>query len=439
MAETYDWDDPLPRPKCFDHFENSAYNTASDSGHAELKALHTQPSPLTALKNDCAAKVISLADLPNPQPEGENPAALFCNGWLRKGGGAFLVSTSGTGKSVLTIQAALLWTMGKSAFGIKPVRPIRVAIVQAEDDNEEVADFRNQITDGLVDDGVDRDAVREAWGKVRLADATGKTGEGFIAFVDEAVRTWADIDLIIVNPFQSYFGGDISRNAELSQFLRAGIDPLIKPDKVGVLFIHHTNKPPSAKDRQGWGADAFTAYIGAGGAELANWARATLALMPCEHEPKIFRLVAGKRGQRLGWVDANGDKTLTRFFAHSKTRIYWREANPEEQIKAQDGLRTQRKLADPEADARQLADKLQGRPLKLMDVRSLSGQTFTRTRARNAIDRLKANPGSFGLFMAQAEWKACVFIGVKAEAEAAARAYDAQMRKAKSDAGVLPE
>ncbi len=438
MTETYDWDDPLPRPKWFDHFENNADNTATGSGYAELNALHSQPSPLTALKNDCASKVISLADLPDPQPEGKNPAALFRGGWLRKGGGAFLVSTAGTGKSVFTIQAALQWTMGKAAFGIEPVRPIRVAIVQAEDDNEEVSDFRNQITDGLVDDGVDRDTVREAWSKVRLADATGKTGEGFIAFVDEAVRTWTDIDLLIVNPFQSYFGGDISRNAELSQFLRAGIDPLIKPGKAGVLFIHHTNKPPSAKDRQGWGTDAFTAYIGAGGAELVNWARAVLALMPCENEPGMFRLVAGKRGSRLGWVDANGDKTLIRFFAHSKERIYWLEATPEEQIKAQ-GTRTQRKLADPEADARQLADKLQSRPLKLMDVRNLSGQLFTRTRARKAMDCLKANPGSFGLYMAQAEWKACVFIGLKAEAEAAARAYDSQMRNAKIGAGVLPE
>ena len=139
------------------------------------------PDPMATLRQDCAtapggsaAECMTLADLPDPVPEIENPAALFRNGWLRKGGGAFLVSTSGSGKSVFAIQAALLWSIGKVAFGIEPVRPLRVAIIQAEDDNEEMADFRNQITDGLIEAGVDREAIRAAWGNIRLADATGR-------------------------------------------------------------------------------------------------------------------------------------------------------------------------------------------------------------------------------------------------------------------------
>ncbi|HRT29236.1 MAG TPA: AAA family ATPase [Kiritimatiellia bacterium] len=403
---------------------------------------------LATLKADCetkpdteggAAKYMTLADLPDPLPEDENPAALFRNGWLRKGGGAFLVSTSGTGKSVLTIQAALLWSTGRAAFGIEPVRPLKIAIIQAEDDAEEMADFRNQITDGLAESGIDPTETQEACKSIILADATGRVGESFIEFINGLLQERPEVDLLVVNPFQSYFGGDISRNAELSQFLRTWLDPLIKPARAGVLFVHHTNKPPSAKDRDGWGTDGFAAYIGAGGAELVNWARAMLALMPVENVPGVFRLVAGKRGRRLDWRDGEGNKTLSRFFAHSDKRIFWRGATPEEIEAATQGKGGGRQSYDPEQDARQLADKLRVKPLKLSDVRKLAEQLCGRTRGRKAFDCLKDNPGAFGLSMVQADWKACVFVGTRAETEAAARDFDAQMRATKSNKGVLPE
>jgi len=386
------------------------------------------PDPLAKLASDCAVKYRTLADLPDPLPECDNPAALFKCGWLRKGGGAFLVSTSGTGKSVWTIQAAICWSLGIEAFGIAPVRPLKVAIIQAEDDEEEMAHFRNEITGGLAESGLDRAAAQRACESITLADATGEVGEGFIEFVKELLDARPEIDLLVVNPFQSYFGGDISHNAELSQFLRTWLDPVVKPARAGVLFVHHTNKPPSSKDRQGWGSDQFSAYVGAGGAEIVNWARAMLALMPVENVPGVFRLVAGKRGGRLDWKDADGNKTNTRYIAHSEGRIFWRDAPPEE-IGAAQGNGGGRQSYDPEQDARQLSEKLHAKPLKLSDVRVLAEQLFTRTRARKAVDHLKANPGVFGLSMVQADWKACVFVGARAEAEAAVRVFDAQMRE----------
>ena len=68
--------------------------------------------------------LVPLGQFPDPKPEKENPAALFRRGWLRKGGGAFVVAPSGVGKSVFTIQAAICWALGKPAFGVEPVRPL---------------------------------------------------------------------------------------------------------------------------------------------------------------------------------------------------------------------------------------------------------------------------------------------------------------------------
>ncbi len=401
----------------------------------------TQADPLANLKDFCGrprepeSQLVaedplicrSLADLAPPLPEKDNPDALFRNGWLRKGGGAFLVSTSGTGKSVLTVQAALLWAQGRPAFGIEPVRPLRIGIVQAEDDDEDMVTFRNDITDGLVEQaGLDRDQVEAAWAGILLFDAVGKFGDAFIEHLGKILEKHPELDLLIVNPFQSFFGGDVSRNAELSFFLRGSLDPLIKPNKVGVLFVHHTNKPPNAKERTGWGTDSFASYIGAGGAEFVNWARAMLALMPCENDSGLFRLTAAKRGQRLGWKDAAGEPTNVRFIAHSKNRIFWRDATPEEAEAAQTSSGGKKKPSDPKADAEQLANRLREQAMPLSDARSLAGQLFHRTRGREAFDLLKAKHDAFGLSLVQARSKGCMFIGVKAQAEDAAKKYDAQ-------------
>ena len=372
----------------------------------------------------------SLADLTPPLPEKDNPAALFRNGWLRKGGGAFLVSTSGTGKSVWTVQAALLWAQGLPAFGIVPVRPLKIGIVQAEDDDEEMVNFRNNITDGLVEQaGLDRGQVEAARTNVLLFDAVGKFGGDFIEYVGKILEEHPELDLLIINPLQSFFGGDISRNAELSGFLRGGLDLLIKPNKVGVLFIHHTNKPPNAKERTGWGADAFASYIGAGGAEIVNWARAVLALMPCENDSGLFRLTAAKRGQRLGWKDAAGVLTDVRFIAHSKNRIFWRDATPEESATAQASAGGKKTPPDPQVDAERIAEILRERAQPLTDARSLAEQLFHRTRGRKAFELLKAKPEALGLSLVQARYKGCMFIGVKAQAESVANDYDAKMCK----------
>jgi hypothetical protein len=59
-------------------------------------------------------------------------------------------------------------------------------------------------------------------------------------------------------------------------------------------------------------------YRGAGCASMTNWARAYLVFEPVNEE-KLFRFVAAKRGQRIGW------DSVTRFYRHSRVpgEIKW--------------------------------------------------------------------------------------------------------------------
>ncbi|NLF99508.1 MAG: AAA family ATPase [Lentisphaerae bacterium] len=317
----------------------------TQAGAAECQAAADRVAPP---KRKLSGKLIPLGQFPEPIPEKDNPAALFRNGWLRKGGGAFLIAPSGVGKSVLTVQAAICWSLGQPFFGICPVRPLKIVVIQAEDDREEVAEFRNSVRHGLTTDfNFDDYDIRIALGmedpataRVFFYKAVGKVGEAFVEELDILLETNPDVDLLIVNPFQSYFGGDCGRNADLSRFFRTQLDPVIKDaddlgrDRAGILFIHHTNKPPNDKDlRAEWGNDEFAQYIGAGGAEIVNWARAILSLMP-SGVPGVFRYICGKRWQRLDWVGLDGKPCRQKLIRHAENGcIYWRDAT-EEDVKA---------------------------------------------------------------------------------------------------------
>lgn len=362
----------------------------------------------------------SLADLPDPKPETENPLAIFENGLLRKGGGMFLVSTTGSGKSVLIIQNSTLWAMGKPSFGIKPVRPLKIVIIQAEDDAEEMAYFRNQITEGLVEDArFDRQAINKAVKeRVLICSMNGCTGERFSERLNSLLEAHRDIDLVIVNPLLSFAGCDLSRPAEATHFFRELIDPVIKTNdvgRVGILFVHHTNKPPAAKDRNGWGTDAFSAYIGSGGADISNWMRAGLALMPCEKLAGVFRLVAGKRGKRLGWTDANGCPTNTKYIAHSDKRIFWRDATPEEisEVSQSSGNRQEVQETTTKTDAKALAAwACHGDAKSMTDTRNHGMSKFSNLRTRRALAEICDHPEAYNVTVWQDKKTMRGFIGL---------------------------
>ena len=333
------------------------YLTQQDAGECQAAADRVAPP-----KRKLSGKLIPLGQFPDPIPEDQNPAALFRNGWLRKGGGAFLIAPSGVGKSVLTVQAAICWALGKPFFGICPVRPLKIVVIQAEDDREEVAEFRNSVRHGLTTDfGFDDYDIRIALGmedpataRVFFYKAVGKVGDAFVEELDTLLEMEPDVDLVIVNPFQSYFGGDCGRNSELSRFFRTQLDPVIKDaddlgrDRAGIMFIHHTNKPPNDKDlRAEWGNDDFAQYIGAGGAEIVNWARVILSLMP-SGVPGVFRYICGKRWQRLDWVGLDGKPCKQKLIRHAEHGcIYWRDATEDDAKAVEDAMKKPAKSLPP--------------------------------------------------------------------------------------------
>lgn len=92
-------------------------------------------------------ETVRLADL--KAPSREDGRELIANRFLCRGGSVLFVGPTGSGKSSFAMQAAVLWSIGKPCFDLRPSAPLRVLYIQAENDSGDLYEIRNGIYKGL--------------------------------------------------------------------------------------------------------------------------------------------------------------------------------------------------------------------------------------------------------------------------------------------------
>lgn len=261
---------------------------------------------------------VSLFSLQRPAPG--DPSELIGDRFLCRGGSMLLVSQTGVGKSSYSTQLAINAALGREYLGLNFLRPMKTLIVQAENDAGDMAEFRDGVVAGIELTKKEQQTAAENVVTLHLNDHTGQT---FINALDY-VLTESTPDLLILDPAFSFIGGDANEQVFVSSFLRQGLNPLLTRHNIGLILIHHTNKP--AKEKPDYLSGDY-AYLGSGSAEFANWARAVINLRPTAL-PGLHILHAPKRGKRLGWKDGAGISTLQRYISHDGRPgvICWREA-----------------------------------------------------------------------------------------------------------------
>jgi hypothetical protein len=223
------------------------------------------------------------------------------------------------------MQAMILWALGRKCVGVAPVKPLKSLLIQAENDDGDLAEMRDGVIAGLNLTPVQ---VQTALACIIVACEDTRTGATFTNCTLAPLLAKHRPDLVWIDPALAYLGGEASAQKDVGGFLRNLINPLLHRFECGGILITHTNKPPSGREKSHWTAGDF-AYSGTGSAEWANWARAVLALRSIgSHD--VFELRAGKRGARLGWKDFDGQRSYVRHLAHGTKGIYWREATPDE-------------------------------------------------------------------------------------------------------------
>ncbi|MBT3381361.1 MAG: AAA family ATPase [Lentisphaerae bacterium] len=275
-------------------------------------------------------RLIGELTIPDPDPD-----ELIRNRLISRGGGTLLVSSTEAGKSSLAMQVSICWTAGVACFGLEPVGPLPIWVIQAENDDGDVVEERDGISRGLVRDGLlTQEQVAFVHGRLRIITETTRYGDAFGGWLQEQLSLAQEQGecphLIVIDPALSFLGGDASLQRDVTHFLRGTLNPILKQFGTACLLVHHTNKSGWQRDRKVDSPPGDKAYLGSGSAEWANWARAVLVIEKTA-DPGLFILHAAKRGKRLNW-QRDGKRTHDRHIAHAGEGegIYWREPSPEE-------------------------------------------------------------------------------------------------------------
>jgi len=362
--------------------------------------------------------VVAVDDVGDYKPEEEDDNVLIYGPWLERGGSAFWVSTSGTGKSTSCMQLVHCMSAGLPFCGLKPRGKLRFWVFQSEDSPRRVAQDRIDVRAELAAQYPDID-WRAVGRTVKFVELTGAVGVKFLdeldRMLDDAQKFHEKPDVIVLNPFLAFVGGPVTDGAYVTPFLRGGeigkretegLQALLKRHKVGVLVYHHTPKPPTEKELDGWMKSQFPEYQGAGSSDITNWGRSFITMMRAKGHANVVCCTAGKNGAELGWERIGG--AYRRYMAFSdetgvsgKARHAWRELTPDEydEIVGKEKKDDEKKAADA---VDQLVDAIKAAKVAPMaGVNSLEAlmadSGLPRRILRAAISTVVATPEKFGL------------------------------------------
>lgn len=264
--------------------------------------------------DDDQSTVVSIKDLMSFDPSND-PDNLIGKRWLTRGSSMIVSGGTGIGKSSLMMQIVIQWALGKDFFGITPVKPLKIGVIQAENDKGDLAEAFQGVGFGLNLSSSDMKMLQL---QLEFRSEAVRTGDQFLAYARRFIHK-SKLDVIVADPLFSYFGGDLSDQGEVSVFLRNKLQPILQETKVAWIWMHHISK---AQRKDGEPMTTMElAHAGFGSSELANWAREIAVLAEVgQFKPRRFQLAFCKRGSRLQKSSLN--------LQHGTDHIRWEEYNP---------------------------------------------------------------------------------------------------------------
>lgn len=231
-------------------------------------------------------------------------------GALMEGCTHILAAPGGTGKSLFTLQFAIMLATGEPWGRWAPRKACNVLIVNAEDD---VPEQRRRLSAARAVMGLRHDFRPK--GKLLMADNPSSI---LTAGMDEktkrlvptplvaelaAVIRHHSIDVVVVDPFAETFEGDENSNNDTKWAMKTWRDDIARATGCAVYLVHHTTK--NAGDKAG----SSDAVRGAGA--LVNSARlaSTLFVMD-KQEAGALDIPEEERFRYVKYDDAKSNQSL---------------------------------------------------------------------------------------------------------------------------------
>lgn len=281
----------------------------------------------------CLARPLKALGLLQTPPAGD-PNELIKHRWLCRHGFMLLTAPTGAGKSTLLMTLFAYWTNGLAAFGMEPTKCMKIVLIQAENDEGDVAEMRDGVIAGL---GLTQAQTDRFLMNVVIYTSRGEQGPEFVQSVLRPCLEAESPDLICADPLLAYIGGDASSQTVVNTFLRQQIHPVLVQHGCAALFTHHISKP-SRKDKD---TPSDPLYSSFGSSEINNIFRAQL-VMEKTSDRGLWRLTCTKREDRLRWHDDHGEPTGEKLLARSRVagQLCWHETSqdslpPEDQPSSQ--------------------------------------------------------------------------------------------------------
>jgi len=249
----------------------------------------------------------------------DDPDCMLGKRWLARGNSCVWVGSSGLGKSVLTIQAAMTWAAGQPFFGITPKGKYSSLILQQENNFGDVAETIQGVKRGLEAE-CPQINFNEVTKRVKIIRLVNSMGLEFFAAVKDMVVEHQP-DMLWIDPLLCYLAGDPNSSEDMSIFTNQ-LDELAMDTGILVHLIHHTGKPKTSRDTSGFTTNDLS-YAGLGSSVLTNWARAIMVLQGERGEEGIFRLTAAKRGTRSQMCHEDSPPGSHIYLEHSNQGLCW--------------------------------------------------------------------------------------------------------------------
>ena len=134
-----------------------------------------------------------------------DPDELLATRYLCRSAGLLLCGPTGIGKSSLSMQAMILWAIGREAFGIRPARPLKSLVVQAENDDGDLTEMRDGVVEGLK---LTEEEAKQAAANVFVIREDQRTNAAFFAQTVKPLLRQIRPDLLWIDPALSSLGGE---------------------------------------------------------------------------------------------------------------------------------------------------------------------------------------------------------------------------------------
>lgn len=255
-----------------------------------------------------------------------DPSCLLGKRWICRGGSFIFNAHAGAGKSSLLAQMMVSFALDMPFFGITPQGPLKSIVVQAENDDGDIAEQLRGIINGMNLGS----RVPELNTKIIIVPNSSVTGDEFVKLAEQLALVHRP-DLFFIDPLFSFLGGDVSDQKTVSKFLRNGLNPLSQKYGFAWGVVHHTNKPSKdPKQKAAPQSSADFSYQSSGSSELVNWPRAVIGLKEIDSDSGQYQLKLGKRGKRAGLKTTDAPEAPTTMqcsIQHSERGIFWERSN----------------------------------------------------------------------------------------------------------------